>query len=96
MIEGSVAAADVPLLCARLCTLLRTSDGDVIVDARTLVADAVAIEALARLQLTARRLGRRISLRRASPDLDRLVTFVGLADVLQAGADGSSWSASAS
>ena len=54
---------------------------------RTLAADAVTIEALARLQLTARRLGRRITLRRVSPDLDRLVSFVGLADVLPACGD---------
>lgn len=74
-----------PLLCARLRVLLSRSDADVVVDVRTLAADATTIEALARLQLTARRLGRRISLRRASPDLDRLVSFAGLADVLPGG-----------
>ena len=82
VIDGPVAARDVPRLCAHLRALLSGSDADVIVDVRTLAADAVTIEALARLQLTARRLGRRISVRRASPDLDRLVSFVGLADVL--------------
>jgi hypothetical protein len=81
-IDGPVAPADVPLLCARLSTILGTTEADVVVDVRTLAADAVTIEALARLQLTARRLGRRISLRRASTDLDRLVWFVGLADAL--------------
>lgn len=82
VIDGPVAAADVPRLCARLCALLDGTQADVVVDVRTLAADAATIEALARLQLTARRLGRRISLRRPSPDLDRLVSFVGLADVL--------------
>ena len=82
VIDGPVAAADVPRLCARLVTLLHGTQADVVVDVRTLAADAVTIEALARLALTARRLGRRIRLRRASADLDRLVTFVGLADVL--------------
>jgi hypothetical protein len=73
----------VPLLCARLRTLLRASEAQTVVcDVGTLAADAVAIEALARLQLTAIAQGRRISLARASPDLDRLVSFAGLADVL--------------
>ena len=53
---------------ARACARSWHGDqADVVVDVRTLAADAVTIEALARLQLTARRLGRRISLRRASP-----------------------------
>jgi hypothetical protein len=81
-IDGPVAAADVPLLCARLRRVLSRNDGVVVVDVRPLAADAVSIEALARLQLTARGLGRRISVRRASPDLDRLVTFAGLDEVL--------------
>lgn len=84
VIDGPVAAADVPRLCRRLRALLDGTRGQVVVDVRTVAADAVTIEALARLQLTARRRGRRISVRRASPDLDRLVTFVGLADVLPA------------
>jgi hypothetical protein len=83
VIDGPVAAADVPRLCASLGDMLRRSDADVVVcDVRTLAADATTIEALARLQLTARRRGCRIRLLRASPDLDRLVSFVGLADVL--------------
>ena len=68
---------------ASLRDVLERSDAGVVVcDVRALRADATTIEALARLQLTARRLGRRIRLLRASPDLDRLVSFVGLADVL--------------
>lgn len=83
VIDAPVAAGDVPRLCARLGDMLRCSDADVVVcDVRTVAADAATIEALARLQLTARRLGRRIRFLQASPDLDRLVSFVGLADVL--------------
>ena len=82
VIDGPVAAADVPRLCARLLALLDSTEADVVVDVRTLAANAVTIDVLARLQLTARRLGRRISLCRSSPDLDRLVSFVGLAAVL--------------
>ncbi|MDP8967128.1 MAG: STAS domain-containing protein [Actinomycetota bacterium] len=58
-------------------------------DARTIVcdiaalpADAHAVDALARLQLTARRLHRRLRLQRASPQLEELLDFAGLADVV--------------
>ena len=44
--------------------------------------DAAAIEALARLQLIARRRGRRIGLRNASPELRELLALVGLSDVV--------------
>ncbi len=89
VIDGPVAVADVPVLCARLrALLLSAGEADVVVDVRTLAADAVTIEALARLQLTARRLGRRITLRRVSTDLDRLVSFAGLAEVLPHCAEG--------
>jgi ABC-type transporter Mla MlaB component len=82
-IDGPVAVADVPRLCARLRAILLASEAEFVVcDVRALPADALAIEALARLQLTARRQGRHIRLRRASRDLDRLVSFAGLADVL--------------
>ena len=45
-------------------------------------ADAVTVEALARLQLAARRHGCRVVLRGASPELLDLVAFMGLRDVL--------------
>jgi ABC-type transporter Mla MlaB component len=45
-------------------------------------ADAVAVDALARLQLTARRCGRHVRLRNASCVLRELVAFAGLCDVL--------------
>jgi ABC-type transporter Mla MlaB component len=83
VIDGPIAAADVPRLCDRLRTLLAASDAEIVVcDVGTLAADATTIEALARLQLTARRLGRRIRLQRTSDDLDRLLEFAGLDEVL--------------
>jgi ABC-type transporter Mla MlaB component len=83
VIDGPIAAADVPRLCDRLLAVLRASDAEVVVcDVGTLAADATTIEALARLQLTARRLGRRIRLQRTSCDLDRLLEFAGLDEVL--------------
>jgi len=48
--------------------------------------DAVTVDALARLQLAAQRLGCRVLLRNASSDLRALVAFMGLTDVLPADA----------
>ena len=45
-------------------------------------ADAVAIDALARLQLAAQRRGCQVRLRGASVELRDLVAFMGLRDVL--------------
>ena len=82
VIDGPVAAADVARLCERLQALLLSTDARVVVcDVGTLAADATTVEALARLQLTARRLGRRIRLQRTSCDLGRLLEFAGLDDV---------------
>jgi hypothetical protein len=44
--------------------------------------DAAAIDALARLQLVARRLGGRVRLRNASPELQELLRFMGLDEAL--------------
>jgi hypothetical protein len=45
-------------------------------------ADAVTVDALARLQLAARRHDCQVRLRHASAQLNELVAFMGLADVL--------------
>jgi hypothetical protein len=52
------------------------------VDVRDVDPDAVTVDALARLQLAARRLSCRLLLCNASPELLELVEFMGLADVL--------------
>jgi ABC-type transporter Mla MlaB component len=84
VIGGPLARADVPGLCERVRALLEDSDADpLLCDVSALVEpDAVTVDALARLQLTARRLGRRIRLRGASPELQELLSFLGLEDVL--------------
>ena len=51
-------------------------------DVRALAADVVAVETLAHLQLTARRLGCRIRLRRPSHELAGLLGLSGLNKVL--------------
>ena len=83
VIGAPIADGDVARLCGRLTALARGSDAEIVVcDVRELAADARSIDALARLQLTARRLGRRIRLHRASRELDALLSFCGLADVV--------------
>lgn len=54
----------------------------VLCDVAELKPDAVTVAALARIQLTARRLGREIRLRHASDTLLELVAFMGLAEIL--------------
>lgn len=67
------------LLCSQVRRLLRRGDVDVVTcDCRSAVADLGAIDALARLQLTARRLGGRIRLRAAPAELTELIDFVGV------------------
>ena len=60
----------------------RAPTGIVVCDVRGAMADAATVDALARLQLAAKRVGRRLRLRNASADLLELVAFMGLADVL--------------
>jgi len=86
VIADPIADGDVARLCERLRVLLNSSDADAVVcDVRPLAADAVTVDALARLQLTARRLGRRIKLHRPSRELEELLAFAGLADVVGPG-----------
>jgi hypothetical protein len=83
MTLATITRADVPAACERLRALVGASDADVVVcDVGSLAADLVTIEALARLRLTARRLGCGLRLRRATRALAEMVAFCGLCDVL--------------
>jgi uncharacterized protein len=85
-IRGPIRRADMPGLCDRVCTLLTDTAAPVAVcDVLDVEPDAVTVDALARLQLAARRHASRIYLRGASADLLGLVAFMGLTDVLPAG-----------
>src|SRR3954451_18851266 len=86
VIAGRLTCADVPALCAQVATLLRTGDADVLVcDVGALERpDAATAGPLARLQLTARRLGGRMRLRHASPELRELLALLGLDEALPA------------
>jgi ABC-type transporter Mla MlaB component len=83
-VEGPIARSDLEGLSARVCALLKVSAPDLVLcDVRTVDAGAATVEALARLQLAARRTGCRIRLVNASPGLRDLVAFMGLGDVLR-------------
>jgi len=51
-------------------------------DVGALAPDVVTVDALARLELAARRVGRRVRLQGTSRDLCDLITFCGLSDAL--------------
>ena len=82
-IRGPIDHEDLPGLCARICTLLGESRAAVaLCEVRGVEPDAVAVDALARLQLAARRYHCQVRLRHASDDLLELVAFMGLSEVL--------------
>ena len=82
-IGGPIAPDDLPRLCAGVSALLTHSGADVaLFDLSGVAPDAVMIDALARLQLTAQRHGCEIRLRHAPSELRELVAFMGLSDVL--------------
>ena len=55
----------------------------IVCDVGALAPNGVAVDALARLQLAAGRLGLKIRLRHASRELQELLAFAGLDDVLR-------------
>ena len=55
----------------------------IVCDVSALDPDALTIDALARLQLSSRRVGLEVRLRHASNELQELLAFVGLDEVLR-------------
>jgi hypothetical protein len=88
VVVDPAALADVSGTCERLRRVLGSSRSELVVCHVGLLThpDAGTVEALARLCLTARRLGRGFVLRGASPHLRELITLMGLADPLLRGA----------
>lgn len=88
VLSGPIARDDIPALCARARELLERCDCDpVVCDVGALACpDAATVDALARLQLTARRLGRRVRLHQPCGELQDLLVLMGLADFLPPGA----------
>jgi ABC-type transporter Mla MlaB component len=82
-VGGPISRADLPGLCERVCALFAESRADIaLCDVGSVETDAVTVDALARLQLAARRYGCRVRLCGASNELRDLVAFMGLTDVL--------------
>lgn len=85
---GRITPADGPRLCEELAAKLgragtrEAADGDVICDVGGLTqVNLAVVDVLARLQLTARRLGGRLRLHGAPPELLALLVLVGLDEV---------------
>ena len=80
----TVTRAEIPALCAEFARRLRgRPPGVVICDVAGFVRpDVVTVEALARLQVTARRHGWRLTVQGAGPGLLHLVGLVGLTEAL--------------
>jgi hypothetical protein len=82
VIGDQISPAAMAGLCERVRGLLQGGAQLIVCDVSGLAPDAATIDALARVQLTARRLGGRIRLRNACIELRELVAFTGLSDVL--------------
>ena len=83
-VAGPIARADLPAICRDIVALLEATGADVaLCDVGALSADAVAVDALARIQLAARRMGRDVVLGHVAEDLYDLLAFVGLAGALR-------------
>jgi len=63
--------------------MTRSGPRTIFCDVSALDPDATAIDALARLQLCSRRVGLELRLRSASTELQELLAFVGLDEVLR-------------
>jgi hypothetical protein len=85
---GQIGRLEGARLCARVGELLdRTQGGAVICDVGAITgADLGTVDALARVQLTARRCGGDVRLKDASPYLRNLLALAGLADVVRCSA----------
>ncbi|HWY89707.1 MAG TPA: hypothetical protein VNY31_03470 [Solirubrobacteraceae bacterium] len=85
-IGGPLERADLPGLFARTCALLDVEGVELLwCEVAEVSADALALDALARLALVARRRGCRVRLAGASEELRALVGLTGLDEVLLGG-----------
>lgn len=83
-LRGSISRLAIPSLCERAHALISGCDREaVICDVGGLVQpDVATLDALARLHLTAKRLGHAFHLRHASAELRDLIELAGLGEVL--------------
>jgi ABC-type transporter Mla MlaB component len=83
-IRGPITRADLPGLCERVRAHLGESGSIACCNVEGVEPDAVCVDALARLQLAAKRRGCCVRLAHASPELLELVALMGLTHVLAA------------
>lgn len=82
-LDGPIAPEDIRWMCERVRSLLEGSGADVVVcNVAAVEPDAGTVEALARMQLVAHRLGGTVLLRNASSELRELLELAGLTDVV--------------
>jgi anti-anti-sigma regulatory factor len=83
-VGSQIAPPDLATLCAGVRARLERSGADVVVIDLGAVRDpdAVTVDAMARLALTARRLGCEVELRDSPRELTDLLAFTGLGDVV--------------
>ena len=80
---GPIARDEIHAVCERARALLERRETDAVVcEVGALDPDAVTLDVLARVQLTARRQGCRIELEGVSAELRELLVFSGLDDVV--------------
>ncbi len=83
MISNPIAPRDLPVLCERVRTLLARGDRRIVCDVAALAdPDLGTVDALARLQLTVKRLGGSIRLSGTSARLEELLAATGLGEAL--------------
>ena len=83
VVHGPLRRSQLPGLFARVCGLLGEHEPHLVVcKVAGVGADAVAVDALARLGLAARRYGAAVRLQGAAPALHEIVAFAGLSEAL--------------
>jgi hypothetical protein len=89
VLGGRIDPADIPKLCDQARDLLAASATFTLpCDVRGVEADGTTLDTLARIALLCRRLGRRLEIDGASRELEELVLFAGLTEVLPCLPDG--------
>jgi ABC-type transporter Mla MlaB component len=81
-LHAPLAPGDLPGLAQRLCEQIAPGVQTARLDVSVARADALTVDALAQLQLLAKRRGCQVRLRGCSPELRDLVAFMGLTHVL--------------
>lgn len=84
VLTGQIQRADIPRICEGVRTWLENGHEEIVIcDVSAVWPDAVTIEAFARLELMARRLGKRILFQHPTGELEELLDLTGLAGCIR-------------